>query len=394
MTLEDKVHLPLLYISYPTVSLGDPQEPALDMFADVLGGSASSMLYQSLVKSGKAIDAGASHYCEELACTLTVYAYPNPAVDGSLKTLKSEVDKVIGEFAGRGLKPEDLEKAINSYRASAIWGLDSVSGKVSQLAMGQVFAQDPNYVFKSLDAIGKVTPEQVKTAYDKFILNKPAVVLSVVPKGKSDWQAAKPNFTPAKRELPDYAKHDQVLAERPVKDDFDRSVQPKAADAVSVKVPAIWHGKLDKGIEIIGTQSDEIPAVSIMVALPGGMRAEGKGELGLASLTASMMGQGLGAFDRGPAQRRAAKARLQRQRLQRPVQQPGHHQQPDRQAAADPGAGTRGVRAARHARSRLRAGQGADAARDEAERAAAGVAGRSGIPRTGLRQAEPPRSTG
>jgi len=216
VTLEDKVHLPLLYISYPTVSLGDAQEPALDMFADVLGGSASSMLYQSLVKSGKAIDAGASHYCEELACTLTVYAYPNPAVDGSLKTLKSEVDKVIGEFAGRGLKPEDLEKAINSYRASAIWGLDSVSGKVSQLAMGQVFAQDPNYVFKSLDAIGKVTPEQVKTAYDKFILNKPAVVLSVVPKGKSDWQAAKPNFTPAKRELPDYSKHDQVLAERPV----------------------------------------------------------------------------------------------------------------------------------------------------------------------------------
>lgn len=89
MTLQDKVHLPLLYISYPTVSLGDPQEPALDMFADVLGGSASSMLYQSLVKSGKAIDAGASHYCEELACTLTVYAYPNPAVDGSLKTSRA-----------------------------------------------------------------------------------------------------------------------------------------------------------------------------------------------------------------------------------------------------------------------------------------------------------------
>jgi zinc protease len=35
-------------------------------------------------------------------------------------------------------------------------------------------------------------------------------------------------------------------------------VQPKAADAVSVKVPAIWRGKLDKGIEIIGTHSDEI----------------------------------------------------------------------------------------------------------------------------------------
>ncbi len=292
VTLEDKVHLPLLYISYPTVSLGDPQEPALDIFADVLGGSASSMLYQSLVKTGKAIEAGASHSCEELACTLTVYAYPNPAADGSLKTLKGEVDKVIGEFAQRGIKPADLEKAISSYRASAIWGLDSIEGKVSQLAMGQVLARDPDYVFKNLDAIARVKGSDVKAAYDKFIQNKPAVVLSVVPKGKSDWQAATPNFTPAKRELPDYSKHDKVLAERPVKDDFDRSVQPKAADAVSVKVPAIWRGKLGKGIEIIGTHSDEIPAVSIMIALPGGIRAEGKGELGLASLTAAMLEQG------------------------------------------------------------------------------------------------------
>ncbi|WP_349919624.1 M16 family metallopeptidase [Aeromonas veronii] len=292
VTLQDKVHLPLLYISYPTVALGDPQEPALDIFADVLGGSASSMLYQSLVKTGKAIEVGAGHSCEELACTLTVYAYPNPAVDGSLKTLKGEVDKVIADFANRGVKPADLEKAISSYRSSAIWGLDSIEGKVSQLAMGQVLAQDPNYVFKNLDAIAAVKADDVKAAYDKFIAGKPSVVLSVVPKGKTDWQAAAPNFSPAKRELPDYSKHGEPLALRPVKDSFDRSVQPKAGEAVSVKVPAIWHGKLDKGIEIIGTQSDEIPAVSIMIALPGGIRAEGKGELGLASLTAAMLEQG------------------------------------------------------------------------------------------------------
>ena len=85
---------------------------------------------------------------------------------------------------------------------------------MSQLAMGQVLTRDPNYVFKSLDAIGKVTPEQVKAAYDKFIVDKPAVVLSVVPKGKTDWQVAKPNFTPAKRVLADYSQHDEPLALR------------------------------------------------------------------------------------------------------------------------------------------------------------------------------------
>lgn len=292
VTLEDKVHLPLLYISYPTVALGDPREPALDMFADVLGGSASSMLYQALVKSGKAVDAGASHYCEELACSLAIYAYPNPAADGSLKSLKAEVDKVVAQFAQRGVQQDDLEKAINKYRASAIWGMGSVQGKVSQLAMGQVFMQDPNYVFKSLAAIGKVTPAEVKQAYGQFIADKPAVVLSVVPKGKRQWQAATPNFTPAARELPDYSQHDSNLAARTVKDSFDRSKQPATGPAVSVTVPATWKGKLDQGIEILGTRSDEIPAVSITIALPGGIRAEGKGELGLANLTAAMLEQG------------------------------------------------------------------------------------------------------
>lgn len=50
---------------------------------------------------------------------------------------------MIGEFAQRGIKPADLEKAISSYRASAIWGLDSIEGKVSQLAMGQVMTRTP-----------------------------------------------------------------------------------------------------------------------------------------------------------------------------------------------------------------------------------------------------------
>ena len=56
---------------------------------------------------------------------------------------RARVDKVIGEFAQRGIKPADLEKAISSYRASAIWGLDSIEGKVSQLAMGRCWPGIP-----------------------------------------------------------------------------------------------------------------------------------------------------------------------------------------------------------------------------------------------------------
>ncbi|MGL5286204.1 MAG: M16 family metallopeptidase [Aeromonas sp.] len=292
VTLEDKVHLPLLYITYPTVSFNDAAEPALDILGDVLGGSASSMLYQALVKSGKAVDAGASHSCAELACTLSIYAYPNPATNGSLKQLKADVDKVVAQFAQRGLQPEDVAKAISKYRAGVVWRMGSVEGKVNQLSLGQVLANDPDYMLKNLDAVSKVTAQQVKEAYEKYVAGKPAVVLSVVPRGKSEWQASVPNFTPAARQLPDYSKHGESLPLRVVKDSFDRSVQPKAGPAVKIHVPTIWHGRLDKGIEITGTHSSEIPAVSITIALPGGLRAEGEGQLGLANLTAMMMEQG------------------------------------------------------------------------------------------------------
>ena len=83
------------------------------------------------------------------------HAYPNPAADGSLKTLKGEVDKVIGEFAQRGIKPADLEKGHQQPSRVRHLGTRQHRGKVSQ-RHGAGAGQDPDYVFKNLDAIARV----------------------------------------------------------------------------------------------------------------------------------------------------------------------------------------------------------------------------------------------
>ena len=77
-------HLPLLYISYPTVSLG-PQEPALHV-ADVLRRLCQLHALPVAGENQQAIDVGASHYCEELACTRRSTPTQSGGRDGSLKT--------------------------------------------------------------------------------------------------------------------------------------------------------------------------------------------------------------------------------------------------------------------------------------------------------------------
>ena len=145
LTLEDQVHLPLFYMAMPTVQLGHADEPALDVLADILGGSESAMLQQALVQTGLAVEVGAGHYCEELACTLSIWAYANPVKVNSLKPIRQAVQQVLTDFAKRGVQADDLARIKGKLRASAVWQLESVEGKVSQLAEGQVLMNDPQY---------------------------------------------------------------------------------------------------------------------------------------------------------------------------------------------------------------------------------------------------------
>ncbi|MGL5949631.1 MAG: M16 family metallopeptidase [Aeromonas sp.] len=305
VTLEDKVHLPLLYISYPTVALGAADEAPLDLLADVLGGSKSSRLYRALVDTGLALDVSASHHCEELACSFDIYAYANLQTQGGLSALRRALMQTVDAFATQPVTQAELDKAVNSARASTLWGLGSVAGKVSKLAAGHVLAGDANLVFKQLDAYARVTPSAVLDAYQQFIAQQPSVNLSVVPHGKTAWQAAAPNFNPAPRPAPAARSEPFIAPQAPrIVDNFDRAQVPPSQGAIKAPVPAIWRANLplaqtgSEPITLLGHENHEIGAVSLLIALPGGLRAEQAGEEGLAELTATMLEQGTRQLDK------------------------------------------------------------------------------------------------
>ncbi len=78
-SFSDNVSLPLLYISYPTVYGMHEDEAALDVFSNIIGNGPTSLLYKNLVKSGIAVQAGASHPCKELACQMSFFCFTKSA---------------------------------------------------------------------------------------------------------------------------------------------------------------------------------------------------------------------------------------------------------------------------------------------------------------------------
>ena len=292
ISMEDNVHLPLVYMSYPTVSVRHKDEAALDLLSSILGGGKTSLLYKNLVKNQLAVQASVSHPCAELACTFNLLALPNPASGKTLADMEKVIRETLVEFEARGVEDDDLIKAKAEMEAGFVFGLQSVAGKVSQLAANETFKGNPNYIEQDIARYANVTKADVMRVYKKYIKNKHGVIMSIVPKGQLALVAAPDNFIAPKRVLPTFeAATAQDLNVRKAKDNFDRSIIPVAGANKAVEVPQMWRETFANGIKILATQSTETPTTSMLIKIPAGHYFEDKEKAGTASLLAAMLNE-------------------------------------------------------------------------------------------------------
>ena len=282
--------LPQLAITYPTVPNYHPDMAALACLAQVLGQGKNSILYQHLTKNKLALSASAFSSLSELSGEFSFRITP---VMG--KTLADELvlfRAALDSFEKRGVTQDDVDKFKGQIVSQLINGLQSVSGKVFQLAQAQTFTGNPNKIADLVNMYNSVTKEDVMAAYNKYIKGKGAVIASVLT--KQDAVAAGPdNFKidSANYKAPDYGY--AGLKYEKAKDNFDRKKMPKAAPAPSVKVPKFWRKDTPNGVRMIGTQNTEIPTVTMTITIPGGhlLQANDLSKAGLASMFAAMMNE-------------------------------------------------------------------------------------------------------
>lgn len=290
VSFEDEVYLPLLQLTFPTVYVRHQDEAPLDVLSDILGGGKTSLFYKNLVKDNHAVQAVVSHPCRELACEFQLIALANPTKSLNLSDLKTRIDETLLEFEKRGVNQDDLNRTKVGIEASTIFGLQSVSGKVSTLAMNELFDQEPDKVQYDIDRYNAVTADDVMRVYHTYIKNKAKVVLSIVPQGELALAAGDTSFVLPERTFAESKVKESVVAVT-IKDTFDRSAQPVAGVNPVVQIPDFWQQKFENGINMLGHVTKETPTVSLTFSMEGGPLLDPIEKAGLASLTAQMMNE-------------------------------------------------------------------------------------------------------
>lgn len=289
--VDNYARVPALRIVYPSVRDYHADAPALSCLASILGMGKNSVFYQSMVKTQKAVSAGAFNSTAELAGEFTLAATPFPGK--SLAEMEQLLNEGMVEFEKRGVTDEDIEKFKSQNEARAINALSSVSGKVSQLAAYQTYLGNPNQIGKQLAAVQAVTKEDVMRVYNQYIKGKNRLVVSVLPKGKEDLKAGADNYTvdTSGYKAPDYGYAGLKYVK--AKDNFDRSKIPAPGKNPVVAVPDFWTKTTDNGIKVIGTRNAEIPTANINIYIKGGklMETVDFSKAGISSLFAAMMNE-------------------------------------------------------------------------------------------------------
>ena len=294
ISLEDNVQLPLLYMSWPTVHANHADEAPLDVLANILGQGQTSILYKNIQKPGLTVQAASSHGCREIHCSFTLFTLANPAKVQNLADLETKMRAAFGEFETRGVLDDDLTRVKSSIISGLIYGLESVSGKVSQLAAYETYRDNPNGIGDDIARYENVTKADVMRVYNQYIKDQHAVVMSIVPKGASHMIAKVDTWERYERTIPDTSGESTDFNwTRP--DDpegLDRSVQPPAGDNnPQVKAPDTYEFSVGDGIEVLGARNTEVPTTTISLRIEAGQSHETLDKLGLASMTAGLLNE-------------------------------------------------------------------------------------------------------
>lgn len=292
ISMQDNVSLPLLYMTWPTVSARHVDEAPLDVLMSIMGQGKTSLLYKNMVKNGLAVQASAGHGCGELSCQFTMLALPNPAKGKTLADLEAIARDSLVEFETRGVTKDDLIRVKAGIVSGMVYGLESIRGKVSQLAAYETYTGNPDFISKDITRYENVTKDDVMRVYQHYIKDRHAVIMSIVPKGKPELIAAPDTWQYKGRTLPEHQKTDAAsLQARVAVDDFDRSIQPSAGPNPELTLPPIWRAELGNGIKIMGAINDEAPTMTISLRIPAGQKMDPIDKIGLARLTAAMMNE-------------------------------------------------------------------------------------------------------
>ena len=192
LVFEDRVQVPRLTLSWPTVGAIHEDDHVLDVLASVLSASRTSRLQKELVYDRQwAAAVGAQQRTNENGGEFRITLTPRPG--HTLTELELATDSIVQRLQREGPAEDEVARAKAGIELGFVAGLESNLQKADILANGFVFHGDPAYYEKQYAEAQSVTASDIKRVANRY-LTKGRVVLSVVPMGKKQ-DASKPDLS-------------------------------------------------------------------------------------------------------------------------------------------------------------------------------------------------------
>ncbi|WP_299222241.1 pitrilysin family protein [uncultured Aquimarina sp.] len=284
-----------LNMVWPTVEQYTKDAYALDFLGELLAEGKKAPLYKVLVKEKELTsDTNAWNRSMEIAGKFRVNITAN---DGkSLADIEAGVFEAFKKFEEEGITDTDIERIKAGLETQFYNGISSVLGKSFQLAQYNVFAGDPGFITEDIENIKAVTKEDVIRVYNTYIKDRPYVITSFVPKGKTDLAA---NDSVKAAVVEEEIKENVETAVAETKEEiektpsaFDRSVAPKEGESPKLNIPTSWNTTLANGMKIYGIEQNELPLANFSLVISGGHLLDSFDKVGVANLMTDILMEG------------------------------------------------------------------------------------------------------
>lgn len=157
----------LLEVVYPLPNANHPDVPALDVMDYILTEGRNSRIYQALVESGLASDAGGG------TANLIAGGWYNLSATAAPGQELTKIDQVLqqtlADLRNKGVTEEELKQAKAQLRADITLSNRDISSQATQLGYSQTTAGDYRYIDRYLAAVDKVSAADVQRVAKTYL---------------------------------------------------------------------------------------------------------------------------------------------------------------------------------------------------------------------------------
>lgn len=176
-----------LSLAWHIPEVTNPDVPALDLLSTILGDGRSSRLYRrAREEAGLAFSISAFSYTPGDPGLFGIDATVDPKKREAAEQLSL---RIVDEVKQTGVTAEELEKAKKIMLSHHLGALTTMRGQASDIGSNWLLTRDLNFSRHYLDAVQKVTIDDVKNVAAKYLTDNNLTLVSLNPKGSLNGKA-------------------------------------------------------------------------------------------------------------------------------------------------------------------------------------------------------------